>query len=71
MIYVNMSVKIRISYTTSQELEKVLKYLKPIVKSCKPDKGANGIYKKAYVELNIWLNMAVVCRNMNHSFLYE
>ena len=48
-----MSVKIRISYTTSQELEKVLKYLKPIVKSYKPDKGVNGAYKKAYVELNI------------------
>ena len=48
-----MSVKIRISYTTSQELEEVLKHLKPIVKSCKPDKGANGTYKKAYVELNI------------------
>lgn len=47
-----MSVKIRISYTTSQELDKVLKYLKPIVKSCKPDKG-DGTYKKAYVELNI------------------
>ena len=48
-----MSVKIRISYTTSQELDKVLKYLKPIVKSCKSDKGVNGAYKKAYVELNI------------------
>ena len=46
-------VKVRISYKTSQELDKVLKYLKPIVKSCKPDKGGNGTYKKAYVELNI------------------
>lgn len=46
-----MSVKVRISYTTSQELEKVLKYLLPIVKSCKRDKGTKGAYKKAYIEL--------------------
>ena len=44
-----MSVKIRISYTTPQELQKVLDMLK----SCKPDKGKEGQYKKAYVELNI------------------
>lgn len=48
-----MSVKIRVSYTTAQELQEVLKHLKPILKSCKPDKGKNGAYKKAYVELNI------------------
>lgn len=48
-----MSVKIRVSYTTSQELKRVLEYLKPIVKSYKQDKGVNGAYKKAYVELNI------------------
>lgn len=48
-----MSVKIRISYTTTQELKEVLKHLQPILKSYKPDKGKNGAYKKAYVELNI------------------
>lgn len=53
VIYGNMSVKIRVSYTTAQELQEVLKHLKPILKSCKPDKGKNGAYKKAYVELNI------------------
>ena len=48
-----MSVKIRISYTTPVELQKVLDMLKPVIKSCKPDKGKEGQYKKAYVELNI------------------
>lgn len=46
-----MSVKIRISYTKPQELEKVLEHLKPIVKRYKKDKGENGAYKKAYVEI--------------------
>lgn len=53
MVCDNMSVKIRISYTTSQELKEVLKHLQPIVKSCKADKGKEGAFKKAYVELNI------------------
>ena len=53
VIYGNMSVKIRVSYTTVQELQEVLKHLKPILKSCKPDKGKNGAFKKAYVELNV------------------
>lgn len=48
-----MSVKVRISYTKPQELQEVLKHLKPIVKSCKADKGKDGAYKKAYVELNV------------------
>ena len=48
-----MSVKIRISYTTPHELQKVLECLKPILKSCKADKGKDGAYKKAYLELNI------------------
>ena len=48
-----MPVKIRISYTTQQELQSVLDILKPVMKSCKPDKGKEGQYKKAYVELKI------------------
>lgn len=46
-----MSVKIKISYTTQQELSEVLKLLQPMIKSCKMDKGKEGVYKKAYVEL--------------------
>lgn len=48
-----MAVKVRISYEKPQELQEVLKHLKPIVKSYKSDKGKEGQYKKAYVELNI------------------
>ena len=48
-----MSIKIRISYTEQHELNTVLGLLKPIVKAYKADKGENGRYKKAYLELNI------------------
>ncbi len=48
-----MAVKVRISYERPQELHAVLKLLKPIVKSCRADKGENGRYKKAYLEVNI------------------
>ena len=48
-----MAVKVRISYERPQELHAVLKLLNPIIKSCKADKGVNGRYKKAYLEVNI------------------
>lgn len=48
-----MAVKVRISYKDPQELQKVLKMLQPVIKTCKADKGDQGQYKKAYVELNI------------------
>ena len=48
-----MSVKVKISYTTPQELYTVTELLKPIIKSCKADKGVNGQYKRAYLEVNI------------------
>ena len=48
-----MATKIRISYEEPQELHTVLKLLKPITKSCKEDKGENGRYKRAYLEVNI------------------
>lgn len=46
-----MSVKIKVSYKTRQELDLVLEYLKPVIKSFKADKGT-GIYRKAYIELH-------------------
>lgn len=46
-------VKVRISYQKPQELDAVLKLLKPIIKSYKTEKGSEGRYKKSYVELNI------------------
>ncbi len=48
-----MAVKVKISYEEPQELHTVLKLLKPITKSCKEDKGENGRYKRAYLEVNI------------------
>lgn len=48
-----MAVKVRISYTTAQELHAVTELLKPIIKSCRADKGENGRFKKAYLEVNI------------------
>jgi len=48
-----MAVKVRISYEKPQELHTVTELLKPIIKSCKADKGENGRFKKAYLEVNI------------------
>lgn len=46
-----MLVKIRVSYNTTNELNKVLKLLKPIVLSCKVAKTQKGVNKKAYIEV--------------------
>ncbi len=48
-----MALKARISYEEPQELHAVTELLKPIIKSCKADKGENGRYKKAYMDLEI------------------
>ncbi len=48
-----MAVKVRISYEKPQELHTVTELLKPILRSCKADKGENGRFKKAYLEVNI------------------
>lgn len=48
-----MSAKVRVSYEEPQELHTVLKLLNTIIKSCKEDKGENGRYKRAYLEVNI------------------
>lgn len=46
-----MSIKIKVSYENSQELQEVLKRLKPILLSCRVSKTQNGRYKKAYIIL--------------------
>ena len=46
-----MSVKIKISYNTDEELEKVLKVLSPVLKTWKISRNKEGRYKKAYAEL--------------------
>lgn len=51
-----MSVKIKISYQTDQELQQVIRLLSPELKSYKVAKKQEGQYKKAYAELNQELN---------------
>lgn len=46
-----MSVKIKISYTTKDELDKVLQVLSPVMKDYKIAKNQKGQYQKAYVEV--------------------
>lgn len=45
--------KVRVSYEKPQELHTVTELLKPILKSCKAEKGENGRYKRAYLEVSI------------------
>lgn len=52
-----MAVKVRVSYEKTQELYTVIELLKPIIKSCKSKKGENGQYKRAYLEINIPMEM--------------
>ena len=46
-----MSVKIKISYNTDQELQGVVKLLVPVLESCKISRNKKGRYKKAYILL--------------------
>ena len=46
-----MSVQIRISYQTPQELEQILRLLRPAIKSAKIKQGQQGVYKRAYIEI--------------------
>lgn len=46
-----MSVKIRISYTTEEELAGVLRLLSPVLKDCRISNNRDGRYKKAYAEI--------------------
>lgn len=48
-----MSAKIKISYTTPQELHALTEMLKPVIRSCKAGKGGNGRYKRAYLDVEI------------------
>ena len=46
-----MSVKIRISYTTEEELDHMIRLLSPQIRSWKASKTQKGEYKHAYVEM--------------------
>ena len=46
-----MSVKIKISYNTEEELAGVIRLLSPVVKTWKKSKNQEGRFKKAYAEV--------------------
>lgn len=46
-----MSVKIKVSYNTDQELQGVVKLLSPALESCKISRNREGRYKNAYILL--------------------
>lgn len=47
-----MSVKIKVSYEQPEELQRVLKCLRPVIKSYKVAKEQKGKYRRVYIELN-------------------
>lgn len=47
-----MSVKIKVSYNTDQELAGVIRLLTPALIDYKVSRNKDGRYKKAYAELN-------------------
>ena len=48
-----MAVKLRISYKEPWELQAVAERLEPLVRSCKAEKGGNGRFKRAYMDLEV------------------
>lgn len=46
-----MSVKIKVSYQTEQELQAILQLLRPVIKSYKAADRQQGVYKRAYIEI--------------------
>lgn len=46
-----MSVKIKISYNTDEELEQIGKLLSPMFKDIKVSRNKEGRFKKAYAEI--------------------
>lgn len=48
----DMSVKIKVSYNTDEELAGVIRLLSPVLIDYKVSRNKEGRYKKAYAELN-------------------
>lgn len=48
-----MSIKIKISYNTDEELAGVVRLLSPALKDYKVSRNKEGRYKKAYAELEL------------------
>lgn len=47
-----MSIKIRVSYSTEEELAGVIRFLSPAIKSYKVTDVQKGRYRRAYIELS-------------------
>lgn len=47
-----MSVRIKVSYITDEELSEVINLLSPVVVNYKVAKNNKGTFKRAYIELN-------------------
>lgn len=48
-----MSVKIKVSYNTDQELAGVIRLLSPVIKDYKVSRNNDGQYKKAYIDIKM------------------
>ncbi len=46
-----MSIQIRISYQTPEELERIMKLLHPAIKTAKIKQGQQGTNKKVYITI--------------------
>ena len=48
-----VSVKVKVSYQDRRELEKIVKLLRPVIKSYKVVRGQQGAFKRAYIEIAV------------------
>ena len=48
-----MSVRIKVSYNTDQELAGVIRLLSPVLKDYKVSRNKEGRYKKAYIDIKM------------------
>jgi hypothetical protein len=46
-------VKIRVSYDNEAELDKLIKYMDPVICSMKKSRNQTGTYKRAYLVVDI------------------
>ena len=61
-----MSVKIKVSYNTEEELAGVIRLLSPVLKDYKVSRNKEGRYKKAYAELDMLRNTKVDANVFGH-----
>lgn len=48
---ISIAAKIKVSYTTHEELQEIVKRLQPMLRNVKVSKNNQGKYKKAYIDL--------------------